>query len=122
MVRGGMTPIPHRSQSLFLMSVASLAVASCGVGSGHTQSPRPFDAQMWRAAAGDDRCDMVDDLRDRAGLQNRSRAEISALLGEPETHDDASDHYHLCPSLMDVWVLEIEWENGRVASTRVRDT
>lgn len=112
----------RRPHPLISVVVASLAVAGCGVGSGYTQSPRPFDAQQWRAADGDDRCDMVDDLRDRVGLQGRNRDEVVALLGEPESHDEPSDHYHLCPSFMDVWILEIEWENGRIASTRVRDT
>ncbi len=65
---------------------------------------------------------MVDDLLERTRLKGKTRAELIALLGEPETHEDPLDHYHLCPSFMDVWILEVEWENGRVASTRIRDT
>lgn len=108
---------------LMFAAITSLAVAGCIGGTGHAKNPRQFDAQQWGAGLGDDRCDMVDDLRQRVGLQGKSRAEVIALLGEPESHGgDPSDHYHLCPSFMDVWILEIEWENGRVAATRIRDT
>lgn len=107
---------------LLLTATASLAVAGCIGGTDHAKNPRPFDAKLWKAASGDDRCDMVDDLRERTGLEGRTRAELVALLGEPETHGDPPDHYHLCPSSMDVWILEVHWENGRVASTSIRDT
>ena len=99
----------------------SLAVAGC-IGGADYAKHRRFDAQQWGLAVGDDRCEMVDDLRLRVGLDGKRRADVIALLGEPETHGEPIDHYHLCPSFADVWILEIQWENGRVASTRVRDT
>ena len=98
-------------------------VSACGLGSSElTKQPRPFNSQEWKSAEGDARCDMVDDLLDRVGLVGRSREEVIALLGEPETHDDPPDHYHLCPSFTDVWILEIRWKDGNVASTNIRDT
>lgn len=111
-----------RVQLLMFAVTASLAVSACIGGTDYAKNPRRFDAQQWGAALGGDRCDMVDDLRERVGLEGKGRAEVIALLGEPETHGDPPDHYHLCPSSMDVWILEIDWENGRVASTRIRDT
>lgn len=111
-----------RRLPLLFVIIVPLLAASCIGETDHATNPRPFDAQLWRAASGDDRCNMVDDLLERTGLKGKTRAELIALLGEPETHDDPPDHYHLCPSFMDVWILEVEWENGRVASTRIRDT
>ena len=108
---------------LTLAITTSLALSGCIGGADYAKHPRRFDAHQWRSAVGDDRCDMVDDLLEEVRLEGRSRAEIIVLLGEPETHaGDLSDHYHLCPSYIDVWILDIQWENGRVASTRVRDT
>lgn len=107
--------------------------AAC-VGPGrYAKKPRQFDSAQWKLAALQspqwtlarlyDRCNMVDDLRKRGGLKGRTRAEVIALLGKPETHSgDPSDHYHLCPSFADEWILVIRWKNGRVASTHVRDT
>ncbi len=101
---------------------ASLAVTGCIGASDYAKNPRRFDAQQWLQADGDDRCEMVDDLRNRIGLTGMGRAELIALLGEPELEGNSPDHYHLCPSFTDVWILEIQWENGRVTSTTIRDT
>lgn len=85
--------------------------------------PRKFDSQLWKSAgARDARCDMVDDLRNRIGLIGKTRTELVALLGKPESDGQGADHYHLCPSFMDVWILELQWENGRVYATRIHDT
>ena len=111
----------RRLPLLFVILVPLLA-ASCSGETDHAKNARTFNAQLWRAASGHDRCNMVDDLLERIGLKGKTRAELIALLGEPETHDDPPDHYQLCPSFMDVWILEVEWENGRIASTRIRDT
>jgi hypothetical protein len=45
-------------------------------------------------------------------------------LGEPEGErgEAGLSHWHLCPSFMDVWILEVRWENGRVSQAWVRDT
>jgi len=100
----------------------ALAVTGCLGETRYAKYPGPFDAQKWQAAEGDDRCNMVDDLRERIGLDGKSRPEVTALLGEPEAHDGSPDHYYLCPSFLDVWILEVHWEDGRVTSTRIRDT
>ena len=86
--------------------------------------PRPFDSTLWKSASGigDERCNMVSDLLDRVKLVGRTRSEVVALLGEPHQHGTGVDHYELCPSLSDIWILEIRWRDGRVASTNIRDT
>ena len=85
-----------------------------------------FDPVAWKAAdtlSDTTRCDMVTDLQERVGLKGLTEVEVIAQLGQPDSHDDGSPlHYHLCPSFMDVRILELQFENGRVASTRVRDT
>ena len=111
-----------RVRLLHVALTASLAVSACAGGDDYPKNRRPFDAQRWAAGLGDDRCEMVDDLRDRVGLEGRSRQEVTALVGPPEPDGHSQDHYHLCPSFMDIWILEIQWDNDRVASTRVRDT
>lgn len=67
---------------------------------------------------------MVLDLRYRIGLVGKTRAEIIALLGKPddEDSDQSLDHWHLCPSFMDVWILEVRWKNDVATSAIVRDT
>jgi hypothetical protein len=88
--------------------------------------PRPFDAQLWKAAgtSGVARCGMVSDLRYRIGLIGKTRNQVTNLLGPPEDEDKdkRSSHYHLCPSFMDIYILEIEWKNEIVYSVVVRDT
>lgn len=87
--------------------------------------PLPFDSAAWKAADANSetRCRMLADLRHRIGLIGKTEAEVVALLGEAETHDgEPTTHYHLCPSFMDTYILEIEWRDGRVVSTRARDT
>jgi len=97
-----------------------------GVGMPETRAlPRPFGSEAWKAADtnADTRCSMVMDLRHRIGLVGKTEMEVVRLLGEDD--DQASGPpriYLLCPSFMDVYILEIEWRNGRVVSTRVRDT
>jgi hypothetical protein len=50
--------------------------------------PRPFSSELWKQvrlddpdSLGDERCQMVYDLRYRIGLKGRTRAEILRLLG-----------------------------------------
>lgn len=52
-----------------------LLEASCIGETDHAITPLPFDAQLWRVASGDDRCNMVDDLLERTGLKGKTRAE-----------------------------------------------
>lgn len=87
-----------------------------------SDTPRAFSAGAWKAAKGNDRCDMVEDLVKRVGLTGRSRDEVRLLLGEPESHGNGPDHYDLCPSPMDVYILEVRWKNGVVTSALIRDT
>ena len=95
-----------------------------GVGTpGAMNFPRPFSSELWKAARPGSyvRCAMVSHLR--YGMNGKSRSEVVALLG-PDI-DGAVDPprvYGLCPSLSDVYILEINWVGDRVESTIVRDT
>lgn len=99
------------------------ALAGCGdKGMELTSSPRTFDTQSWLADQGTDRCDMAQDLTVRIGLKGRTRAELGELIGAPGKRDGQSDFYYLCPSAMDIYVLEIRWRDDRVADAVIRDT
>jgi len=67
---------------------------------------------------------MIIDLQNRIGLVGRTENDLTRLLGPAEDHDNdtALSHWHLCPSFMDVWILEVRWKNGRAVSAKVRDT
>ena len=94
--------------AVFIGAIGLFVTACSPFGNGElTDNPRSFNSQAWKSLDRDSRCDMVDDLMQRIGLVGKSRAEIVAMLGEPETHDNPPDHYHLCPSSMDIWILEI---------------
>jgi hypothetical protein len=88
--------------------------------------PRPFNAAKWKSANtwGDTRCGMVADLRHRIGLIGKSRTKIEAMLGKPEEQNsnDQLSVYLLCPSLADIFILELRWKNDQVVSVNVRDT
>jgi hypothetical protein len=88
--------------------------------------PRPFDSAEWKRPESADgaRCGMLADLRFRIGLKGKSRAEVAALLGPSQDENDSpgTSHWHLCPSFMDIWILEVRWLNDRVAEDWVRDT
>lgn len=107
-----------------LLAGASAMLASCMEDS--TGKTALFDPTAWKAAdtlRDTTRCDMVTDLQNRGGLKGLTQAEVIQRLGEPDSHDDTSlMHYHLCPSFMDIRILELQFEDGRVMSTRVRDT
>lgn len=112
-----------------VLAIASLAGASTLLAACMEDSTGKrvrFDPAEWKAAdtlRDTTRCDMVTDLRERVGLNGLTEAEVIARLGQPDSHDDGSPlHYHLCPSFMDVRILELQFENGRVASARLRDT
>lgn len=87
---------------------------------------QPFDAARWKAARGWDntRCSMLADLGSRIGVVGKTRAELDRLLGPPEDEEDdrTSSHWHVCPSLVDIYVLEVRWRSDRAVSARVRDT
>lgn len=89
--------------------------------------PRPFNSEQWIAGheiRDDRRCGMIADLKARVGLEGKTREEIVVLLGEPEEFRLEPDisRWLLCPSFMDIWVLAIKWENGRVVEAFVHDT
>jgi hypothetical protein len=112
---------------LLLIVALLLMPIGCMAGGPYTERlPQPFDAERWKAADtwNDTRCGMIVDLMHRKGLEGRSREEVVGLLGEPEGERGEADlsHWHLCPSFMDIWILEVRWENGRVAKAWVRDT
>ena len=87
---------------------------------------QPFNSDRWKVSdlSGKTRCGMVADLQHRVGIVGKTRTEIEDLLGRPEHEDDPAGitHYHLCPSFMDIYILEMEWKNERVVSVDVRDT
>lgn len=96
-------------------------------GGPHTEAvPQPFSSAEWKDADTwrDTRCAMLSDLRFRIGIEGKSRSELIDLLGQDE--DEGSDpnisHWHLCPSFMDVWILEVSWEHDIAADSWVRDT
>ena len=99
------------------------ALAACGNEKvGITENPRAFDTKAWQADRGNDRCDMAEDLMERVGLHGRTHAELVDLIGEADKRDGRSDFYYLCPSYMDIYVLQIRWRNERVAEAVIRDT
>jgi hypothetical protein len=96
-------------------------------GGAYTEAlPRSFNSAKWKSADhwGDIRCAMLADLRTRIGIEGKSKNELVELLGpdENETSDTNLSHWHLCPSFMDVWILEIRWEEGFARDSWVRDT
>ena len=100
-----------------------LGTTGCFPGLAMVKHPQAFNSRIWKSVGMDQRrCDMVDDLHTRVGVVGRTRSELIALLGEPEADGQGGDHYHLCLSLADVWILEVDWKDGRVASTSIRDT
>ncbi len=89
--------------------------------------PRTFNSTLWKQnakAETDVRCAMIADLRFRISLKGRSRAELVNMLGDPQDRDDQAEtsYWLLCPSFMDVWILEVRWEGDHVADDWVRDT
>lgn len=88
--------------------------------------PHPFDAARWKTANTGQatRCGMILDLQYRIGIVGRTRSDLSRQLGAPvdNAHDPSTSSWPLCPSFMDVWVLEVRWRDGRAASAAVHDT
>jgi hypothetical protein len=109
------------------LSVVAL-IAAWLMGGAYTETfPRPFDAARWQRAANqtsDVRCGMIADLQLRIGVVGRTRAELTALLGAPIDHrrDPSRGYWTLCPSFMDMWILEVRWQDGRAVSAIVRDS
>ena len=117
----------RRRVIFFAIIVAALVLLYSWLEGGpYTSSmPRTFDSTGWKAANADARCGMVADLLHRVGVVGRTRVEIYNMLGQPETEANSipgSDHWHMCPSSMDIYILEVRWRDNRVASTLVRDT
>lgn len=92
--------------------------------------PRSFNSQAWKEADGtrwpDDntRCSMIADLRLRVGIEGKTQARLLELLGPDDSESKGSNvsHWHLCPSFMDIWILEIRWKDGKAEDAWVRDT
>ena len=88
--------------------------------------PQRFDPRKWQAADGGSttRCSMLRDLTGRVGVVGKTRSELERMLGPAEDEDDdpAMSHWHVCPSFMDIYILEVRWEGDRAVSARVRDT
>ena len=89
--------------------------------------PRPFNSKYWIAGkeiADDRRCGMLADLKLRVGIEGKTRNEIVALLGEPQDrrHEPNMSYWLLCPSFIDIWVLEVRWKDSRAVEAIVHDT
>ena len=96
-------------------------------GGAYTETlPRPFNSERWKSADhwGEARCAMLADLSTRIGIKGKTRAELFDLLGPDENAgtDAKLSHWHLCPSFMDIWILEVRWKNGIAKDSWVRDT
>ena len=121
---------------ILLLLVVALPILYFAGGAYTETFPRPFNSQNWiggRDIKDDRRCGMLADLTIRVGLEGKTRREVVALLGEPqneryergpqsESYERNISYWLLCPSFMDVWVLDVLWENGRVVEATVRDT
>jgi hypothetical protein len=97
-----------------------------GLGAPHLIGvPRPFNSKAWKAADTDTnlRCNMLLDLENRIGLVGKTETEIRTLLGTGDNRESGPPRYYLlCPSFLDIYIIELEWKDGRVASSLVRDT
>jgi hypothetical protein len=112
---------------LGLTALAMMALIGWLAGGAYTEAfPRYFNSERWKAADAwsNTRCAMIADLQYRIGVDGKSRSQLVALLGEPTDRFDGPEwaYWPLCPSFMDVWILEVQWKNGRATSVRVRDT
>jgi hypothetical protein len=91
-----------------------------------TTLPRPFDSGGWKSddVWGYARCAMIADLRLRVGIEGKTRGELIYLLGpdENEVNDASLSHWHLCPSFMDIWILEVRWKDGIAEDSWVRES
>lgn len=96
-----------------------------GIGTpGWFNLPTHFSSSRWKATTGwhKTRCSMIADLRRRVILTGRTQHEVVNLLGSPDMQMDGSrSTYLLCQSLGDIYVLELAWQRGRVASVGVRE-
>jgi len=88
--------------------------------------PRSFNSARWKAAdlASDTRCGMILDLTIRIGIAGKTEGELTSMLGAPEESRNGplSSYWLLCPSFLDVWVLDVRWQNGRAMSATIHDT
>ncbi|MGB3738664.1 MAG: hypothetical protein WA948_04855 [Pontixanthobacter sp.] len=96
-------------------------------GGAYTEAlPRPFNSSKWKSVDHweDTRCAMLVDLRTRFGIEGKTREEVVELLGpdENESTNGNLSYWHLCPSFMDVWILEVRWKDGVARDSWVRDT
>ena len=113
-----MHPVVHLITRSMLAALAACGNESVDI----TSNPRAFDMKTWQANRGNDRCDMAEHLVERTGLRGRTRAQLVELIGEADKRDGQSDFYYLCPSYMDIYVLEIRWRDERVEGAVIRDT
>lgn len=95
-------------------------------GGAYTETvPRPFNSDEWKSADtwNDTRCGMLVDLRTRIGVKGKTRKELIGLLGpvDDENVNPSTSHWHLCPSFMDFWILEVSWEGDVAKEAWVRD-
>lgn len=118
-----------------LLPILGLALVSIPIlwlagGPYTTTIPRAFDSAAWRAAQpsaypdDDTRCAMIADLQLRLGVEGKTRKELIALLGQPEpvAYAPTNNYWLLCPSFLDIWVLDVRWKDGKAVEASVHDT
>jgi len=108
---------------VFCVSLPILYIA----GGAYTEAlPRLFDSSTWKSAdiGAGTRCSMLLDLRLRIGVERKTRRELIALLGPDVSNGPARNfgYWLLCPSFMDVWILEVRWKDDVAVDAWVRDT
>lgn len=111
---------------LMLVIFILLPILYVGGGAYTETVPRPFNSAVWKSAGGwgNTRCAMLVDLRTRIGIEGKTQEELFDLLGPGENERTEIDrsHWLLCPSFMDIWILEVRWKNGIAEESWVRDT
>lgn len=112
------------------IAIVSIPILWLAGGPYTTTIPRAFNSETWAAAQpsaypdDDTRCGMIADLQLRIGVEGKTRKELTALLGEPEpvAYAPTRSYWLLCPSMLDIWVLDVRWEGGRAVEASVHDT
>jgi hypothetical protein len=111
-----------------VIATVMLLPFGCVAGGAYTEAfPRPFDTVNWKNGEGGEdvvRCGMIADLQYRVGVVGKTRAELNQLLGpaDDQDTDPSLSYWLLCPSFMDIWVLEVQWKANRAEASWVRDT
>jgi len=108
----------YRLRTLMFAIFSCLVVAGVGVGVHHVTRPIEFSPSTWRAYPGQ-RPRMVRDLFTKRPLEDKSRAEVEALLGEsdPSSNEDRLIYWAGVDGIDDMW-LEVSFREGTVVGVK----